>query len=385
VKVKIPPGTVVAVSFSRVTIDFLHQPDAEQFAEWLRWMNDPENDGAEMKLPTLRGKNALMRKTLWTLNIGNYAPELCELTYPLLLGYARKIGADFQIINERRFPEMPVTYEKLQIFYLGRGNDWNVYVDSDAMVFPDFFDVTERLPKDTVAHYGRDFADNRFRADAYFRRDGRNIGACNWFAVASDWCMDLWHPLDHMYYGPLNADALELSTAPGEPPTLKTALAAIKPIVIERQAGIDREHLIDDYVLSRNIARYGLKYKCVLDMIRESGDKGVYTWHTHRMPLAEKVAQMRKGIESLGLDKMDEYRVCKGFPLDAWLAEYGTDSTSRKIQMEDFRITNELQPCDGIAPQDREPCALALGHAGPHSNVGPYRNKPRSMERRASR
>jgi hypothetical protein len=275
-----------------------------------------------------------MRKTLWTLNIGNYAPDLCELTYPLLLGYARKMGADFQIINERRFPEMPVTYEKLQIFYLGRGNDWNVYVDSDAMVFPDMFDVTERVPKDTVVHYGRDFADNRFRADAYFRRDGRNIGACNWFAVASDWCIDLWHPL-HVdrpaYVGGPNAYPI-LSDGP-----IEKVLNQIQPIVIERQAQIDASHLIDDYVLSRNIARYGLKYKCVLDMIRESGDKGVYTWHTHRMPLAEKVAQMRKGIESLGLDKMDEYRVCKGFQLGAWLAEYGTDRPH----------TNEYPPVRG--------------------------------------
>jgi hypothetical protein len=308
-----------------------------------------------------------MRKTLWTLNIGNYAPELCELTYPLLLGYARKIGADFQIINERRFPEMPVTYEKLQIFYLGRGNDWNVYVDSDAMVFPDMFDVTERIPKDTVVHYGRDFADNRFRADAYFRRDGRNIGACNWFAAASDWCIDLWHPLEDMHTNMI---------------AVPQALEAIKPIVIERQAGIDREHLIDDYVLSRNIARYGLKYRCVLDMIKESGDKGVYTWHTHRMPLAEKVSQMRKGIESLGLEKMDEYRVCKGFQLDAWLAEYGTLRSSlradsgqaRSIPVEGMRTENELQPCGGMAPQDGEPCALARGHLGNHSNVGPYRD-----------
>lgn len=273
--------------------------------------------------------DSYMRKTLWTLNIGNYAPELCDLTYPLLLAYARKMGADFQIINARLFPEMPVTYEKLQIFYLGRGNDWNVYVDSDAMVFPDMFDVTERIPKDTVAHYGRDFADNRFRADAYFRRDGRNIGACNWFAAASDWCMDLWHPLRSID----NFDGT-LGNAP-----LQNVLSQIRPIVIERQADIDASHLIDDYVLSRNIARYGLKYKCVLDMIRESGDKGVYTWHTHRMPLAEKVAQMRKGIESLGLDKMDEYRVCKGFQLDAWLAEYGTDRA--RTQVEEMRTTND--------------------------------------------
>jgi len=260
-----------------------------------------------------------LRKTVWTLNIDNYAPELCELTYPLILAYARKIGADFRIINERRFPEMPVTYEKLQIFYLGRGNDWNIYIDSDAVVFPDMFDVTERIPKDTVAHYGRDHAGNRFRGDAFFRRDGRNIGSCNWFTVASDWCMDLWHPLDDL--------------------SLDQAIECIQPIVLERNAGIDAAHLIDDYVLSRNIARYGLKFRTVADLMKESSDSGNYFWHTHRMTLEKKIEEIRAGLASMKI-------IC----------------------------VETIRPCDGIVPKDGEPCALVLGHRGPHSDVGPYRN-----------
>jgi len=33
------------------------------------------------------------------------------------------------------------------------------------------------------------------------------------------------------------------------------------------------------------------------------------------------------------------------------------------------------EPCEEIAPQDRESCALVLGHSGPHNWVGPFRNK----------
>jgi hypothetical protein len=273
-----------------------------------------------------------MRKTLWTLNIGNYAPELCELTYPLLLAYARKMGADFQIINERRFPEMPVTYEKLQIFYLGRGNDWNIYIDSDAVIFPDMFDITERLAKDTVAHYHRDHCINRFKSNSYFRRDGRDIGAANWFAVASDWCMDLWHPLSCGL-----RDQVEQS--------LENTLSEIRPIVVERQSGITPEHLIDDYTLSLNIARYGLKFTTVAEMMRQSNDQGVYAWHTHRMPIQKKLEQIRIGLGPQGANLMDleEFRVCKGFHLDAWLAEYGVDR-KRPLPVEDFQITNDKYP-----------------------------------------
>jgi hypothetical protein len=274
-----------------------------------------------------------MRKTLWTLNIGNYAPELCELTYPLLLAYARKMGADFQIINERRFPEMPVTYEKLQIFYLGRGNDWNVYIDSDAVIFPDMFDLTERIPKDTVAHYGRDHCINRFKPNAYFRRDGRNIGSCNWFTVASDWCIDLWHPLTREL-----KDRIVAST---DPLALRDALADIEPIVIERQSGITPEHLIDDYTLSLNIARYGLKFTTVLDIMRAANDQAVYAWHTHRMPVEKKLEQVRAGLgprgaNLMGLEEFDRVRNC---PLKEWLKLYGTDRP--QSQIEDMRTTND--------------------------------------------
>src|ERR1700723_715863 len=130
-----------------------------------------------------------IRKTLYTLNIDNYAPEICALTYPLMKNYARKIGAEFCIIDTRLFPEWPAVYEKLQIHQMARGEgfmdptgawvtkdppDWNIFVDSDALISPEFFDVTEQLSKDTVLHNGRDMGGIRWKYDEYFRRDGRN-------------------------------------------------------------------------------------------------------------------------------------------------------------------------------------------------------------------
>src|SRR5271168_5376308 len=72
-----------------------------------------------------------VKKTIYTLNVGGYAPEICALTYPLLQAYARKIGADFHVIRDRKFPDWPVVYEKLQIHVLGKehGDDWNIYID----------------------------------------------------------------------------------------------------------------------------------------------------------------------------------------------------------------------------------------------------------------
>lgn len=224
-----------------------------------------------------------IKKTIYTLNIDGYAPEITELTYPLLRAYATKIGAQFHIISDRRWPDMPPVYEKLQIYYLGQEqqNDWNIYLDSDAIVHPDTLDFTTHLNKDVVMHHGRDIADNRWRLDGYFLRDGRHIGCCNWMTVASDWCLDLWHPLEDMSY--------------------EEALSHIYPIVNELKTVITPSHLIDDYTLSRNVARYGLKFTTVLDLQRQLGDGGNYFWHQYTLTVEEKVKQISQVIRDWNL------------------------------------------------------------------------------------
>jgi hypothetical protein len=226
-------------------------------------------------------------KTVWTLAVDNYAPEITSLTYPLLKRYAEKIGAEFRTITERKFPDYPPVYEKLQIFELGRNNDWNIYIDSDAIVHPDMFDVTNHLSKDTVAHNGNDMAGNRWSYDRFFRRDGRHLGSCNWFTVASDWCIDLWHPLDDL--------------------TLEEAARNIHPIVHELNSGITPSHLIDDYTLSRNIAKFGLKFDTITEIQKRINDRGNYLWHVYTVSVPEKVRQMRAVLHAWGVDQLPEH------------------------------------------------------------------------------
>lgn len=224
-----------------------------------------------------------MRKVIYTLNAGgNYAPEITALTYPLLKRYANKIGASFHIITERKFPTFPVVYEKLQIYELGKNVDWNIFVDSDALVHPDLFDITEHLHKDTVLHTGQDLAGNRWKYDRFFRRDGRHIGSCNWFTIGSDWCIDLWKPLDDI--------------------TKEEAISNITPIQNEINSGvIDPSHLIDDYVLSRNIAKYGLKFENLRNLQTKIGDRGEYFWHLYTITIEDKLKGMKETLTKWGI------------------------------------------------------------------------------------
>jgi len=222
-----------------------------------------------------------MKKTIFTLNIGNYAPELMAITYPLFKVYARKIGANFFEITERKFPDWPITYEKLQIFELAKqmGNDWNIFFDADCMVHPCMPDWTIYLKKDTIAHWGSDVASVRHRFDNYMLRDGRGWGAANFFTIASDWCIDLWRPLDI---------------------TPEEAMSHISPTHQEMNYGFRPEHFVDDYALTNNVARFGLKTAKIIDIRDEiPAFKGMgFVVHGFLMTNEEKRQKMEEAINT---------------------------------------------------------------------------------------
>jgi hypothetical protein len=224
-----------------------------------------------------------MTKTIFLLNVNDFAPEVTKLTYPFIRCYADRIGAKIHIITERKYPEMPVTYEKFQIFSLARQfkSDWNIYIDSDALIHPEFLDITAHISKDTIAQYGQDIADIRWKVDEVFLRDGRMIGAGNWFTVASDWCLDLWHELDI---------------------PLAQALENIRPTPAELKAGVTREHLIDDYTMSRNIARFGFKHTTFQKIWKSVGIENPLVQHQYTLSMAEQARSHMKRILEWGVE-----------------------------------------------------------------------------------
>lgn len=226
-----------------------------------------------------------LKKTIFTLNINDeYSKDITDITYPYIKKYAHKIGADFYVIKERKFPEWYITYEKMQIYELGKEmkNDWNIYVDCDALIHPDIFDITTQMSKDTVAHSAMDMASLRWRYDEYFLRDGRNIGSCNWLTIASDWCIDLWRPLDDL--------------------TPDEAANNIFPTKSESDNGVTPRSLIDDYVLSRNIAKFGLKFVMFKDFFAKYDmDYLSFLYHNYAMPVEEKVVRLIDRKKSWGL------------------------------------------------------------------------------------
>jgi hypothetical protein len=228
-----------------------------------------------------------MKKIIYLLNIENFAPELTKITYPFINCYAHRIGAEIVKITERKFPEYPVVYEKLQIYELAKENksDWNIYIDSDTLIHPQTPDFTLYLNKDTVCYHKPDRSYDRFKTDEYFLRDGRFYSPGNWFMVASDWCVDLWKPIEDL--------------------TLNQIFANITPTPSELKAGISREHLIDDYAIARNMARFGFKYKAFLDIYKVAGIEGCIQ-HKYLEKIPEKVEYMNKCIKEWNVESYIE-------------------------------------------------------------------------------
>ena len=198
-----------------------------------------------------------MKKVIHVLNINNFFPELFRITYPTIRAYAEKNGYIINMITERKFPNYPITYEKMQVYEDGKDNQMNVLVDADMLLHPNLPDFETFLSEDAVAfNYGYNISEkyytNRIK---YFVRDGRDVGIATNLVVSSELTHDIWEPL------PLTPEQISDLAVPNDE----------EPNEWNRGWG----HYADEFALSYNLAKYGLKYQGVLG----SGPQHDYAIH----------------------------------------------------------------------------------------------------------
>ena len=185
-----------------------------------------------------------MRKLIHVVNINDFFPELFALTYPTIRSYAERNEYMINMITERKFPDYPLHYEKFQVYEDGKEAEVNILCDADMLIHPEFPDVVTRLRRDSIA-----FNDNyniswKYQVEKipYFMRDGRDIGIATNFVVTSDWTHDAWKPI------PLSPQEIE---------------DLAKKEVTEGGSDSSQRgwgHYADEFAISYNLAKYGLKY-----------------------------------------------------------------------------------------------------------------------------
>jgi len=172
------------------------------------------------------------KKCVHVLATPGYAPELCAITIPRLRAYATRIGADFNLIQERKFPDYPINYERMQVYEAGRGYAWNINIDADMIVGSKLPDITEISNPSQVSIVMKYDLSSHFntQGNIFFERDQRDAGIVDAFIATSELTHDLWKPL------------------PG-------AFESYKYLFKDSEY-----RRISEYCVSLNLATYGLQY-----------------------------------------------------------------------------------------------------------------------------
>ena len=179
-----------------------------------------------------------MKKAVVTTKVDNYQPELCKLTIPNLKKYADSIGADFIQIDKRKF-EYHAAYEKLQVYEISEYYDKTILVDADIILHPRMHDITNKIEMDQVGIWmsypimSPDLNLWDTTVDPDFLRHGKNFGVVGALICCTKWTRDIFKPLESH----IN--------------------------VISTQNSLYRPAIIDEYVMSKNLARYNLKYTSI--------------------------------------------------------------------------------------------------------------------------
>jgi hypothetical protein len=172
-----------------------------------------------------------MKKKIHILYVNDYFPELFNITFTNIQKYAEKYNYNINLITERKFPDWHLHYEKMQVYNDGKNDDINVFLDMDVMLHPKFPDFMKIIPPDKVAFNENYNISEKCKLNKYFLRDGRDIGIASNVVVSTYLTHDIWKPL---------------------PSTITPEKG--------REITFIREGDIDEFCLSYNLAKYGLKH-----------------------------------------------------------------------------------------------------------------------------
>lgn len=160
-------------------------------------------------------------KRLFVVRIGNYRKELCAFTIPTIKAWCANNGWEYNEITERKFPTRPVTAEKMQVRELVSGCEWAMLVDADVMLRPDTEDLSIGDP----------------------------CVFSSYELKTKDFFYDLSTGLSGGYYGAYK-DYFDLWNPPVDEADWQHCLK-----------NIYKPHVIDEYIVSRNLERMNPKPK----------------------------------------------------------------------------------------------------------------------------
>jgi len=133
---------------------------------------------------------------VFTVCVNDYHPEIASKTIPAMEAYAKKLDADFQVIKNRKYTDWPATYEKVQLYELGKDYDCCILLDCDVYITPDMYDVRQIVPENAVGVWMVYDPSITVKEDNYLKLDGSDTILSTNFVVTRKEQHNLWTPLD---------------------------------------------------------------------------------------------------------------------------------------------------------------------------------------------
>jgi len=83
-----------------------------------------------------------------TVTIGDVYAKLATVTHPLMMAYAKRVGAEFEVISKRVYPKANCVWEKFQISGLLKKYERIAFFDTDIVVGRATVNLFDLVPQD---------------------------------------------------------------------------------------------------------------------------------------------------------------------------------------------------------------------------------------------
>lgn len=118
--------------------------------EWFQGI--PEAEAVKsVCLPVVRPTERRGKFAVASMAFGEFYEKVAKISFPTFAEYAKRIGADFIAINQRKFPENHLFMEKFQVRDLLEKYDAVLWVDADAFISRRAPSIFDEVPPGTFA------------------------------------------------------------------------------------------------------------------------------------------------------------------------------------------------------------------------------------------
>jgi ADP-heptose:LPS heptosyltransferase len=117
-----------------------------------------------------------MKKALVTVSIGEKYKPISDLTHPTFKDYAKRVGADFVVLDKQEVSKTTPQWEKFRIYHLLNKYERILYVDTDLIIRDDCPNLFDLVTEDRIGLFDESrFTDRRGLVQSMADYFGKNV------------------------------------------------------------------------------------------------------------------------------------------------------------------------------------------------------------------